>query len=417
MAEPSARTRLDRINDLRHPTLNYRLRVPVRLTDGVIAQLRAAGARQREGFTRILRTVLDEGAGRLGAGHQANSMEADDGADGDGRDAAMRILDSDALPQVVNDQWADGRSSDEDVFGHGGEMDLCDGSIATATDPRGSLPVGADGEARELAPVRRPEEPSDGDTPTAEGGVAPCAAPTGGRGACSQSEDDAIARSAAASRRMKALRDRIVAKTIGAAAEAAGRAEVPQADSMRPRDDRPAKSRCTLAPRGREEDALPPQTRWEQGRTYAQWDQSLAIAAAGQSVADATCTSGEGDGGHPNGGGDLEMHDVHVAASCTSSPSISRGEPPHAARDRLLRQLLGMDRSRPPQGTSTRERAASGPGGGAAGSTLSRAQTQGGARGGKRDATGGGGSADDEPGIAPKRRRLRGKQPPRSGVG
>ncbi len=138
-ADPSAQTRLACLSSLRHPTLGYRLRMPIRLTDPVIAQLKAAGERQRQGFARVLRDVLRSEAG---GGDRDDAQPGDDQAvGGEVEEDLTHITTAQDDTSMIFDE------GDGDVFGHGGSLDDTEGygSAAAAAAPHnaGSAPSGA----------------------------------------------------------------------------------------------------------------------------------------------------------------------------------------------------------------------------------------------------------------------------------
>jgi hypothetical protein len=116
--DPPARTRLARLNALRHPVHGYGLRTPIRLTDAVISQLRIAGKRQTEEFERVLRTAIADGAG----GHGDDAMDDDEGEPG----AQPRDTEDHGYTEPAMDGTAAGwmnLEEEEDPFGHGGSLD------------------------------------------------------------------------------------------------------------------------------------------------------------------------------------------------------------------------------------------------------------------------------------------------------
>ncbi len=126
VADLSAQARLASLRNLRHPTLGYRLREPVRLTDPVIAQLKAAGERQRQGFARVLRDVLTRSAdGGNGDDAQPRGGRA---ASSDGQDApAGVVMNTPYGPMDLDD-------GDDDIFGHGGGLDNEEAGASAAAD-------------------------------------------------------------------------------------------------------------------------------------------------------------------------------------------------------------------------------------------------------------------------------------------
>ncbi len=125
-ADPPARTRLARLNRRRHPTLGYGLGNPIRLTDGVIAQLRAAGERQRAGFAEALKGTADDQPVRPQRVHATSPTEEPTAGTSSGGAASSEgggAADVDMNPAEAEQGWPE----EEDVFGFGGGFDEEDG--------------------------------------------------------------------------------------------------------------------------------------------------------------------------------------------------------------------------------------------------------------------------------------------------
>ncbi len=150
--EKSARTRLRAINSGRHPTTGRRLAPPVRVTDAVLDALNCSAAERRAAFDNLLRGAPRGDLGDAGETHADKLMDdgegepvdfdepAVDNGDGDG-DAEERRDDLSVSPpakrarcaigwDLIGDEAeADAGSnrdpayeSEEDVFGHGGDL-------------------------------------------------------------------------------------------------------------------------------------------------------------------------------------------------------------------------------------------------------------------------------------------------------
>ncbi len=177
VADLSAQARLASLSNLRHPTLGYRLREPVRLTDPVIAQLKAAGERQRQGFARVLRDVL---RGDASGGNEDDAQPRGDRAvSSETRDApADAAMGEDDGSMILDD-------GDDDIFGHGGSLDNDEaGAYGAADAPRD--------------PGRHPPPPSASTATDHQRNHAQAA--------------DARARSEAARLRIQSLKERIQAR-------------------------------------------------------------------------------------------------------------------------------------------------------------------------------------------------------------
>ncbi len=136
-------------------------------------------------------------------------------------------------------------------------------------------------------------------------------------------------------------------------------------------------------------------------------DEAVVIAASGSSATYAGSTNA--------------IRGVRRALndSITNVGSLSSrlSEPLNAARERLLDQLRGQGRIDPPLDTPARASAAMDCAGGEARRATGQAGEQFDARGTKRGASDAGTDAGNSFGDDCKRRRLRGKQPPRCGIG
>ncbi len=122
-ADPPARTRLAQLNRRRHPTLGYGLGCPVRLTDDVIAQLRAAGGRQQADFARVLKGATGEQMSDLRQTQARHRQETPAGSLGEGHAAGRGEAEMVDEAMELDTAMGHPEPEDEDVFGFGGGFD------------------------------------------------------------------------------------------------------------------------------------------------------------------------------------------------------------------------------------------------------------------------------------------------------
>ncbi len=403
----------------------------MRLTDAVIAQLKQAGEHQRDSFDRVLRDVLDARGGEMRRRHGDLDGDGAPASSGDvmasiREEVATESMDCDdamALGGTQSDGRQDSTVSPEHV---GGSLDESQGrpphAIGDETQADRAL-------ARSTAARQRMEAIKER---------------VQNKRAASSSIHTESEVPEAVMRRMRALRERIAARSISEPANAASDA-VDGADGDRTSDGRPTKTRRTLGPRGGgdaahtgEGDApsmSAPQSEMHRGSVHDHGHQASAHDTTVNSVAatngayDTPAIGNSGISACPNGdnvdGMDYERigavheppHPVHADVTSIGSLSTCLREPLNAARERLLRQLRGQHRLSSPLDAPTRAKAARPSAGSAARHATSQAGGQFDARGLKRGATSAGAAASSEFGNECKRRRLRGKQPPKRGIG
>ncbi len=399
VTDHSARTRLASLQSLRHPTLGYRLAAPVRLTDAVIDQLKQAGDRQRDSFNHVLREVLQ--------GH------------GEGAQVPRSGGDSGSIYPCLHVDIVGGR--EQELVGN---ME-CEGPTmlgsAQSEGPNDGQPCHPRAETNQQEPREH----------------VPC-----GEDDAARARRNAV-RSTAARVRIEAIKERIRRKqSVGGGRSTAVETEDDRQAARNP--EASSTARCDTQPghladdddaraiHGRDDSGRPVKARRlsdESGMDVPRGsvhDRAIQMPYHGAATCGEIADEGAADmavhgSSATDAGSTTAFREVRRALdnSITNVGSLSSrlGEPLNAARGRLLCQLRGQGRIGPPPGAPARAGAAADRADGGVRRATSQAAEQFVARGTKRGASHAGADAGNSFGDGGKRRRLRGKQPPRCGIG
>ncbi len=375
--DPPAMTRLARLNGLRHPIHGYGLRPPVRLTDSVVHQLRIAGKKRREDFCQTLRAAIAGGSG-IDAADSAVQAAGDE----DYGQAPPRGMPQDNDDYYMNvellDLPAEALDEEDDRFGHGAGLEGPDDDVAGAAAGSG------DGDLRPGRPTEqdmrgelrcRDEDVCDDHTRHA----APESASAASH-ACNPQEGRAHLR-----RRIDELRPQREAPTAKQ-----------RLDAIKDRVRQKARRRAAEAATGGDADGA---SRTEEAADGIRDGRAACSAArVGEPSTSEECRGGDGARTA------LRRHRLWSQRRDDDRDRLP--EAPHVARQRLLRGLASLPlHCEPP----TEPVYGGGPSSAGTG-TAREAQQSAPKREGSATGAGDGGREG-------KRRRIRGKQPPRAGDG